>query len=210
MCLLLASRPETATEIGGHGVTRAVTRACSCARSSTRAPCSRGFNWRIRPVRRIPVQRSATRHTHHSLPCPAPIRRGGAAHFPTKSSLRSAVVLRAARQWLEHPAVRAGGRPAAGGPPAAAERRCGRELGRRTRTRCCWSTSASTGPATGAPFDPKASCRAPASPAASAGSTSSGQTSSRNRDLSLSLSVSISVPVVSVNVVRAMMSELPR
>ena len=60
--------------------------------------------------------------------------------------------------------------------------RCGRGPGWRRRTRCCWSTCARTGPATGAPFDPKASCRAPASPAASAGSTSSGRTSRRERD----------------------------
>jgi hypothetical protein len=127
--------------------------------------------------------------THTPLPPLLSSRKEqGAALFritsPTRSSLLAAAVLRAARQWRELPVAHACGRPAASGSrlPAAAGRRCGREPGWRRRTRCCWSTSACTGPATGAPFDPKASCRAPASPAASAGSTSSDRTSSRKRD----------------------------
>jgi len=75
------------------------------------------------------------------------------------------------RQWLEHLAAPGGGAEAAAGGTRrrAGARRCGRGTRRRRRTRCCWSTCACTGPGTGAPFDPKASCRAPASPAASAG-----------------------------------------
>lgn len=59
---------------------------------------------------------------------------------------------------------------------AATGMRYGKAHGRPRRMKSSSTMSGGMAPATGAPFDPKASCSAPASPAASAGSTSSAPT----------------------------------
>jgi hypothetical protein len=135
----------------------------SCARSiSGSAP------WKSKPsVGSPPDVLPTAPRAALARPCPGRIRSTTTHRSPGTLVLRDRT---ASRQWLDHLAAPAGGaEAAAGGTRRAGARRCGRGTGQRRRTVCCWSTCACTAPGTGASFDPKDCCRAPASPAASAG-----------------------------------------